>query len=148
MIAPLHRLIERSRGPVGNEQCRQEKKGKRGRAVGGETGVRQGKGWSQQKVGRPSATCPAAKDGAGELQADGGKVNQSLCNTSTTDNPHQTAFTFSSSSFVPLSCIPCQSLPDQPVRAYNHCWSWTELPSPLLRLEITSGKVRLSVDME
>lgn len=34
------------------------------------------KGLKSAEVGRPPATCPAAEDGAGELEADGGKVTQ------------------------------------------------------------------------
>lgn len=53
---------------MGNEQCRQEiKERERGR----------GKGLKSAEVGRPPATCPAAEDGAGELEADGGNVTQS-----------------------------------------------------------------------
>lgn len=52
---------------MGNEQCRQEiKEWERGR----------GKGLKSAEVGRPPATCPAAEDGAAELEADGGKVTQ------------------------------------------------------------------------
>lgn len=40
-------------------------KGKRGE---------RGKGLKSAEVGRPPATCPAAEDRAGELEADGGKV--------------------------------------------------------------------------
>lgn len=56
------------RGPVGNEQCRQEiKEWERG----------SGKGLKSAEVGRPPATCAAAEDAARELEADGGKVTQS-----------------------------------------------------------------------
>lgn len=71
-------------GPVGNEQCRQEiKEWERGR----------GKGLKSAEVGRPPATCPAAEDGAGELEADGGKVTQSA--------PHRPPFSSVGMLFCP-----------------------------------------------
>lgn len=51
-------------------------------------------GLKSAEVGRPAATCPTTEDGAGELEADGGKVTQAppLLSSSSSSSSFRNAF--------------------------------------------------------